>query len=159
MQFEHLNGTSISDPEKAFAVVKNVSGATISAGGAVYFDTATVTDGIGVSGARTNQSYLFAGILEAATSNSSYGRAQVYGLGSAYMILGDSTVSAVPGNQLNVVQSATYLKDFHTTTVIGSSATYSIDNPWNFVTLMSTYASAAAGSNTPKLMTVFIRAL
>ncbi len=161
MQFEHLNGSTLSDPEKAFAIVKNVSGATISAGGAIYFDTASVTDGIGVSGARTGQKYLFAGILEAATATSSYGRAQVYGLASAYLVLASTAVSAVPGNQLDAVTSATYLQDFHGTAVVGSSAAtnVTIDNPWNFVTLMSTYASVASANSTPKLMTVFVRAL
>lgn len=159
MQFEHLNGATLSDPEKAFAIVKNVSGATISAGGAVYFDTASVTDGLGVSGARTSQSYLFAGILESALSNSSYGRAQVYGIASAYMVLASTAVSAVPGNQLNAVTSQAYLQDFHGTVIVGSSSAYTIDNPWNFVTLMSTYASAAGANSTPKLMTVFVRAM
>lgn len=157
MQFEHLNGTSISDPEKAFAIVKNVSGATISAGGAVYFDTASVTDGIGVSGARTGQKFLFAGVLEGATANSSYGRAQVYGLASAYMVLASTAVSCVPGNQLDSVTSAAYLQDFHA--VSATSLVPTIDNPWNFVTMMSTYASAASANSTPKLMTVFVRAL
>lgn len=161
MQFEHLNGGPTGDPEKAFAIVKNVSGATISAGGAIYFDTASVTDGIGVSGARTGQKYLFAGILESATSNSSYGRAQVYGLASAYMVLASTAVSCTPGDQLNAVTSATYLQDFHGTTIqgISSAPTVTIDNPWNFVTMMSTYASVASANSTPKLMTVFVRAM
>lgn len=125
----------------------------------MYFDTASVTDGIGVSGARTGQKYLFSGILETATANSSYGRSQVYGLASAYMVLASTAVSAVPGNQLDAVTSQAYLQDFHGTVVVGSSSAYTIDNPWNFVTLMSTYASVASANSTPKLMTVFVRAL
>lgn len=143
------------EPEKVFIVCKNVSGATLSAGAAAYFDTASVTDGVGVSGARTGQKFLFAGVNEASLSNSSYGRVQVYGVASAYCVLASSTVSAIAGQQLDAVASQTYLVDY--TTIAGSSAP--IQNPFNFVTLMETYASAAAASNTPGLKKVFIRAL
>lgn len=162
MLFQHLNQEGqLADPEKVFALVRNVSGATASAGAALFFDTASATDGIAVSGARTSQKYLFAGINKASLSDSSYGLVQVYGVCSAYMVLASTAVSCVPGNQLDAVTSATYLQDFHGTAIIGSSAAtnVTIDNPWNFVTSMDTFASAASANSTPTLKKVFVRAL
>jgi hypothetical protein len=159
MQFSQLNGGPLTDPEKVFAAVRNVSGSTMSLGAAAYFVVAS-PDGISVSNAGTTRKYAFAGILPAALSDSSYGRAQVYGLGSAYMILNSSTVSATPGKQLDTVASADYLKDFTVSDYFLSGALSGTGqgNPWNFVTLADTCASAAAQSNTPILKTVFIRA-
>ncbi len=161
MQFENVNAEStLAEPEKAFAIVKNVSGATISAGAAAYIDTASVTDGIGVSGSRTGQKYLFSGILESAVSNSSYGRSQTYGLSSAYVVLANTATACNPGDQLDSVQSATYLVKFVATAISNAGGgAVAVDNPWNFVTMMSTYAAAASANSTPKLMTVFVRAL
>lgn len=149
-----------SSPEKEFILCKNVSGATQSLGAALYFDTASATDGFAVSGARTGQKYLFAGINAQVLSNNSKGLIQTYGICSAYMVLASTAVSAVPGNQLDAVTSQTYLQDFHGTAIIGSSAAtnVTIDNPWNFVTMMDTFASAASANSTPTLKTVFVRA-
>ena len=151
MQFQTLDR---SDAEKAYAAVYNVSGTTLSAGAAAFFD-ATTADGISVSVGTAVNKYLFAGIVKAALSDSTYGRAQVYGVCSAYMILTSSTVSAAAGAQLDSVASQTYLIPY--TTIAGSSA--AISNPWNFVTLMASVDSAAALSNTPALKTVFVRAM
>jgi len=163
MQFSQLNGGPLTDAEKVYAAVRNISGATQSLGAAVYFTVAS-PDGISVSNAGTTRKWSFAGILPVALSDSSYGRAQVYGICSAYMVLKDSAVSATPGVQLNAVDSAAYLKDTAVadlfTFVAASSATFtwSGGNPWNFVTLMDTYASAASANSTPALKTVFVRA-
>ncbi len=163
MQFSQLNGGPLTDAEKVFAAVRNISGATRSLGEAVYF-TVTSGDGISVSNAGTTRKWGFAGILPAALSDSSYGRAQVYGICSAYMVLADSTVSATPGVQLNAVGSQAYLRDtsnaalFTFTAVSSAAFTWNAGNPWNFVTLMDTYASAASANTTPALKTVFVRA-
>lgn len=151
-------------PETEFILCRNVSGATLSQGSAVYFDTASVTDGFAVSAARTSQKYLFAGITAQilasnSTSTPAKGLVQCYGITSAYMVLASTAVSAVPGNQLDAVTSQAYLQDFHGTAIIGSSAVYTIDNPWNFVTMMDTFASAAGANTTPTLKTVFVRAM
>ncbi len=159
MQFSQLDGGPLTDAEKVYAAVRNVSGGTMSLGAAAYF-VVTSPDGISVSNAGTIRKYAFAGILPAALSDSSYGRAQVYGITSAYMILNSSTVSAVPGKQLDAINSADYLKDFTVSDYFlsGALSGTSQGNPWNFVTLMDTCASAAAQSNTPILKTVFVRA-
>lgn len=163
MQFSQLNGGPLTDAEKVYAAVRNVSGATRSLGESVYFIVAS-PDGISVSNAGTTRKWSFAGILPAALSDSSYGRAQVYGICSAYMVLADTGSAATPGTQLNAVNSQAYLQDTSATDlftfVAASSATFtwSGGNPWNFVTLMDTYASAASANTTPALKTVFVRA-
>ena len=161
MQKQTIN---FNNPETEFILCKNVSGATLSQGSAVYFDTSASTDGFAVSAARTNQKYLFAGITTAIMSSNSTSPAaktlvQCYGITSAYMVLASTAVSSVPGDQLNSVQSQAYLQDFHGTVIVGSSAATTIDNPWNFVTMMDTFASAAAANTTPTLKTVFVRAM
>lgn len=147
------------DPEKEFILCKNVSGATLSAGAAVYFDTASATDGFAVSGARTGMKFLFAGINDQSLSSNSKGLVQTYGIASAYVTTGDSAVSAITGQQCDAVTSATHLKasvttDYFTAT---SSAAWTGGNPWNFVTLMEGIASGVAAS-TAALKSVFIRA-
>ena len=148
-------------PEVEFILCRNVSGVTLSQGAAVYFDTAAVTDGFAISGARTGQKFLFAGIAAQAlasnsTSQAAKGFVQCYGIASAYVQFSTSAISAAPGTQLDSVQSATYLTEF--TPVSATSLVPTVANPWNFVTLMEAVASAAAGS-TPVLHTVFIRAM
>ena len=160
MQFSQLNGGPIQDAEKVYAAVRNVSGGTMSLGAAAYFVVAS-PDGISVSNAGTTRKWGFAGILPAALSDSSYGRAQVYGITSAYMVLNATGVSAVPGQQLDAVGSKDYLKDFTPSDYFLSGAMSGANvtpSGWNFVTLMDTFASAAAANTTPALKTVFIRA-
>ena len=151
MQFQHIDR---SDPEVAYAAVRNISGGTLSAGAAAFYDAATA-DGISVSAGTAINKYLFAGIIKLALSDSSYGRAQVYGVCSAYIGLGSSATSVANGTQLDSVTSQTYLSAY--VPIAGSSST--IANPWNFATLMAGFDSAAAMSNTPALKTIFIRAL
>lgn len=157
MEFQHINR---ADPEKVFAPVRNVSGAAISAGAAVYFVVAS-GDGAAVSNAGTTRKWTFAGILEDALADSSYGRAQVYGICSAYMLLNSSAVSAAPGTQLDAVASAHTLKDFTASdyylsgALSGANAT---PNPWNFVTLME-WVSAGVAHSVATLKSVFVRAL
>lgn len=146
------------DPEKEFILVKNISGATQSEGAALYFDTASTTDGFAVSAARTGQKFLFAGINDQILSNNSKGLVQTYGIDSAYMVLASTAVSCVPGDQLDAVASQAYLVKYVSQSIIGSSAAYTVDNAWNFVTMMDTFASAAAAQSTPALKTVFVRA-
>lgn len=162
MQFQQIDR---SDPEKVYAAIYNVSGTTLSAGAACYHVVAS-GDGISVSNAGTTRKWAFAGIVKDAIADSTYGRAQVHGICSAYMVLADTTSAASPGDQLNAVNSATYLKHFSAasdvfTFVAVSSATLSWTggNPWNYVTLLDTYASAASGDSTAALKTVFVKAM
>lgn len=156
MQFQEINR---DNPEKVYAAVYNTSGATMSLGACAYFIVAS-GDGISVSNAGTTRKFTFAGILPAALSDSTYGRVQRYGICSAYMVLNSTAVSAVPGKQLDAVASADYLKDFTVSDYFLSGALSGTGqgNPWNHVTLMDTYASAASANSTPALKTVFVRA-
>lgn len=138
------------EPEKEFILCKNVSSATLSAGAACYFDTASVTDGHAVSGARTGQKFLFAGIASEAIGSASRGMVQTYGIASAY-IQWSGTLTA--GQQLDAVASQTYLTTF--VPVSATSLVPTVDNPWNFVTAMS---AATSGISTATLEVVFVRA-
>lgn len=162
MLFQQINR---EDPEKVYAAIYNVSGATLSAGAACYHVVAS-GDGIKVSNAGTTRKWAFAGIVKEALADSAYGRAQVHGICSAYMVLADTASAASPGDQLNAVNSQTYLVHFSAasdlfTFVAVSSATFtwSGGNPWNYVTLMDTYASAASANSTAALKTVFVKAM
>lgn len=161
MQFQQVDR---NDPEKVYAAIYNVSGATLSAGAAAYHIVASA-DGLSVSNCGTTRKWGFAGIVKDATSDSSYGRAQVYGFCSAYIVLGDSTVSGAAGDQLTAAYSQTYLKTTSTaglfTFVAASSATFtwSAGNPWNYAVLMDTYASAASANSTAALKSIFVKAM
>lgn len=139
-----------NNPEKEFILCKNVSGATLSAGAAVYFDTASATDGFAVSGARTSQKFMFAGINDASLADGKRGLVQVYGIASAYVQWSGALTA---GAQLDAVTSQTYLTNF--TPVSATSLVPTVDNPWNFVSVMS---GAASGISTATLEVVFVRA-
>lgn len=155
MRFQQLNRT---DGDKVFISVRNVSGAALSKGAAVYFDDSAV-DGNAVSGAMTSKSFLFAGILNTALDDDAYGEAQVYGVCSAYFMPATSAVSYALGQQLVAVASQVYLSADPGTVIVGSSAATTIYTTWPFATLYEAVASAAALSNTPALKKIFVRAL
>lgn len=153
MRFSQVERTG---PEKVYVIARNTSGATFSNGAAVYWEVDAVSDGNAVSKAGTAETNLFAGIV-AATQDSKivddgYGLIQVYGVGTASILLSTSTVSYNAGQQLVGVAGQTYLAPFSST----SSAQMS---SFNFVTLFENFASAAANSNTAANKAVFIRAL
>lgn len=137
-------------PEKEFILAKNVSGATLSAGAAVYFDYADVTDGYAVSGSGTSHSFLFAGIAKDAIADDAKGLVQTYGICSAYV---QWSGALTVGQQLDTVASATHLTSF--TPVSATSLVPTVANPWNFVAVMS---AAASGISTATLEVVFVRA-
>ncbi len=139
-----------NSPEKEFILAKNVSGTTMSAGGAAYFDTASATDGHAVSGARTGQKFLFAGIAPNAITTGTRGLVQTYGICSAY-VQWSGAITA--GQQLDAVTSQTYLTAF--VPVSATSLVPTIDNPWNFATVVS---AAASGISTATLEVIFVRA-
>lgn len=147
MQKQTIN---YNTPETEFILCKNVSGATLSAGAAVFFDTASATDGFAVSGARTSQKFMFAGIVNTALDDGKRGLVQTYGIASAYVQWSGALTA---GAQLDAVTSKTYLTTF--TPVSATSLAPTVDNPWNFVSIMS---GAASGISTATLEVVFVRA-
>lgn len=158
MQFQKINR---EDGDKVYIICRNISGASQSAGAALFFDDVEVSDGNAVSGARTSHYWHFAGINHQALSDDSYGLVQVYGVGSAYCVLASSASAAASGEQLVAVTSQIYLKQYASTDVFtaASSATWAGGTPWNFVTLMEEFASAASATSSASLKKVFVRAL
>jgi len=158
MLFQQLTRT---DGEKVFIICRNISAATQSAGAALYFDDVEVSDGNAVSGCRTSHKWHFAGINAQALSDDSYGLVQVYGVASAYLVLAASASAAASGEQFNAVTSQIYLKQYASTDVFTavSSAVWAGGDPWNFVTLMEAFASAASATSSASLKQVFVRAM
>ena len=150
MQKQTLN---LADAEKVFVACRNISGATMSAGAAAFWDCASAIAGAnGVSGAVTGKKHLFAGAIKTALADSSYGLVQCYGPGRIYMVLSDTGASAVPGDPLIAVTSQTYLVDFSGTSLVPTAGE-------NYVTLMDYYSAAAGGQSAPLSKSVFIRAM
>ena len=146
-----------ADPEKVFITVRNTSGATFSAGAAVYWEVDAVSDGNAVSKAGTAETNLFAGIVSDMNASDkivddAYGLVQTYGVASASVMLGTSAVSYNAGQQMVGVAGQNYLQAFSATSSAQMSA-------FNFVTLFEHIASAAANSNTAANKSVFIRAM
>lgn len=138
------------NPEKEFILCQNVSGATQTSGCPLYFDTSSSTDGFAVSGARTGQAFLFAGIAAQTIPNGSKGLVQTYGICSAYVQWSGALAA---GSQLDYAASQAYLGLF--TPASASSLTPMVSNAWNFVSVMS---AAASGISTATLEVVFVRA-
>jgi hypothetical protein len=151
MLFQQLNR---SDAEKVFVMVKNIKGSACSAYYPVFYDTADATNGLdghAVSGARTGQEFLFAGIPQAAIADDAHGLVQVYGKGSAYVLV---TTALAAGDQVVAADSTVHLINY---TQFSATSLVTVNtNPWNFVTAMSAMAS---GISTAVLEPVFIRAL
>jgi len=148
MLFKQLNR---DDAEKVYVIVKNIKGSTASAFYPVFFDTADDNDGHAVSGARTGQEFLFAGIPQADIADDGIGLVQVYGKGSAYVLV---TTALAAGDQVVPADSTVHLVNY---TQFSATSLVTVNtNPWNFVTAMSAMAS---GISTAVKEPVFIRAL
>jgi hypothetical protein len=92
MRFQRLNR---EDPEKIFIAVKNVSGATITAGYSAVWDISASVDGVRVTKPATATLSLFAGIADDDIADSAFGLLQAYGYKSAaYVINGTTAVAA-----------------------------------------------------------------
>lgn len=146
MLFQQLNR---NDAEKVFIITRNTSGVTISANAPVYFETDAVSNGNAVSQAQGGLSgwALFAGITDAAVTNSSFGLVQVYGFRQSAYVSAASAGCAI-GIPLLPVAGQNYLTDSTSASV----------NGFKHVTLMETIAAGAANSGVLQWQ-VFIRAL
>src|SRR5687767_6238626 len=72
-----------ADPYRMFTNIRNVSGATVSAGVGFEWDVSVATDGNAVTATKSGSlAGLFAGINDASLADSSYGLMQVYGFRS-----------------------------------------------------------------------------
>ena len=148
MQFQRV---SLTDANKVFVRVQNVSGATISAGVPVEWDVEVATDGNSVTGCKSGSlASLFAGVTDASMTDSAYGLVQVYGFRtSAYV--SRASAGNTPGQFLQ--PTGTYFDAMTMSAATTSGHT--------FVTLMETITASAAYSSAAQVynQNVFIRAL
>lgn len=148
MIFKQSNRT---DAEQVFVVVRNITGATVSAGVPVEWDVVTSTDGNAVTQCKSGTGSLaglFAGITDASMADSAYGLVQVYGFRTSAYYSGNSGTASNPGTFIKPVAGQLEAQTMSAATTSGHT----------FVTLMETVAAAAA-SSTVHYRNVFIRAL
>jgi hypothetical protein len=143
MIFKRISRT---DAEKAYIVVKNVSGSTITAGYSAVFDVSASVDGVRVTQASAADLQAFAGVADADLANNEYGLLQVYGYrASAY--IWSSTGSSAAGDILGPVAGKWGLTP---------AATSGTAKAFGFLCAAVAASSSSAFATTAK---VFIRAL
>ncbi len=99
MIFKRISRTN---PEVVFAVVKNVSGSTITAGYGCVFDVGASADGVRVTQASSTDLQAFAGVADSDIANNDFGLVQVYGFRDTVQIY-SSAGSSAAGDELTVV--------------------------------------------------------
>lgn len=145
MEFAQLNR---SDAEKVFISVRNITGATVSAGIPVEWDVVTATDGNAVTAAKSGSlSGLFAGVTDTSMADSAYGRIQVYGFRQSAYVSGASA-----GNYVGTFLTPT--NGIFTDATLSASTTSGHTKVVLFETI-----GAAAGNSATLQYNVFIRAL
>ena len=96
MLFQRLNR---DDAEKVFVIAYNVAGATITAGYAACWDTATA-DGVRVTQPTTATFSLLVGLANSDIADSAYGLFQVYGYRASGFVTNDTSVAVAAGDLL-----------------------------------------------------------
>lgn len=99
MLFKRISRTA---PEVVYAIIKNVSGSTMTAGYSGVFDVGASVDGVRVTQASSTDLQAYAGVADADIADSAYGRIQVYGYRASTYIY-SSAGSSVAGDELTVV--------------------------------------------------------
>lgn len=105
MLFQRINR---SDPERVFSIFYNVMAATITAGYAAVWDTATA-DGVRVTKPATATLSMIVGVANADVADSSYGLFQQYGFRSSVFITNDTSNAIAAGDILKPVNAQNYL--------------------------------------------------
>jgi len=141
-----------SDGDTVYINVRNIAGATLSAGASVEFDVVSATDCNSVTSCKSGSlAGLFAGILKSALTDSQYGFSQVYGYTSAAWV-SRASAGATPGSWLQPVAG-----------VLDSGITMSAatTSGHTMVTLLETITASAAYSSSAQLYqhAVFIRGM
>ena len=141
-----FNAFQREEADNVFTVVRNVTGATLSAGECVVWDT-TTPDGVRATKASSTTTTLFRGLItETSILDSAYGKAMVHGYYASAKITNSTNQAIAAGNVLACVDDAAYLEyaaagTGYSGTVFAAAA----------VATGATPASAASG--------VFVRAL
>lgn len=143
MLFQRVNRT---DAEKIFAIFKNVSGSTITAGYSAVFDVGANVDGIRVTQASATDLQAYTGVANADIANNAHGLFQIYGYRASVFIF-SSTGSSVSGDNLISVADEWGL----TPATVGGTA-----KTWGFLCEAITASSSSQYHLTVK---AFIRAL
>lgn len=137
-----------TDAEKVFICVRNITGATVSAGIPVEWDVVTATDGNAVTAAKSGSlAGLFAGVTNASMTDSAYGLIQVFGVRTSAYISAASAGNA-PGTFLTPAAGIFTDATMSAATTSGHTK----------VVLFET-VGAAAGNSATLQYNVFIRAL
>lgn len=95
--------------DAVFTIVRNVSGATCTAGYAVVWDISSSVDGVRVTVPATATLSLFRGIAVETMADSAYGKVQVHGYCSAAYLTNDTSQAVAAGNILIPVNGQSYL--------------------------------------------------
>lgn len=106
MLFQKLNR---DDAEKVFIIVKNVSGATITANYPCVWDITASVDGLRVTKPATATLSLFVGIADDNIADSGYGLVQVYGYRASAYMTNDTSVAIAAGDIMIPVNAQWYL--------------------------------------------------
>ena len=104
-----FSSVQLSDPDNVFAIVRNVAGATITAGYPVVFDISSTIDGNGVSKPATASLSCLVGIADETAADSAYFRVQKYGYRSAGYVTNTTTTAIAAGDILIPVDAQWYL--------------------------------------------------
>jgi len=149
MLFASLNR---SDAEKVFISVRNITGATVSAGAACEWDVVTATDGNAVTAAKSASAPgLFAGIMHEATADSAYGLLQVYGFRQSAYVSTASGANGAPGDWLRAVSGILMDATYSGAAASGAHMVSLMETVSAISGMVSTYAGASRN--------IFIRAM
>lgn len=104
MQIQRVNRTS---EEKVFLSYRNMSGATITANGAVCFDLGTTIDGISSIKPASGSFLGWIGIADKDVADTGYGISQCWGYRDSVLLSHEGTsITITAGNALHVVNAA-----------------------------------------------------
>jgi len=100
---------SRTDPETVYSIVRNVAGATITAGYPVVWDISATIDGNRVSKPATASLSSLVGIADETAADSAYFKVQIYGYRSEAYLTNDTSVAVAAGDILIPVNAQWYL--------------------------------------------------
>lgn len=100
---------SSDSQELVFSVVKNVNGATLSAGAACVYELGANLDGVRVTTPATATLSAFAGVTIESIADQAKGRIRVYGFQSQVFVTNDTSVAIAAGDVLKPVNAQTFI--------------------------------------------------
>ncbi len=98
-----------TDPDNVYSIVRNVSGATITAGYSVVYDISATIDGNRVSKPATASLSCLVGIADETAADSAYMMVQKHGYRASALVMNDITTAIAAGDILIPVNAQWYL--------------------------------------------------